>query len=135
MLITVTSSQGGVDRTTAAVHKAAYLQTLAPTLPVHGDDNSIATAWAECGQSFPFKVAEDTQAACYTRAFTPTGIDAGQGPAQVELQALPGGCALLMIPAAPTSLDIDGLVLTLQALQDIADERYRRQRRRGRTLA
>jgi chromosome partitioning protein len=135
MLITGASYQGGVDQTTTAVHLAASLHTLAPTLQLGGDDNRHATAWTQRGKGFPFKVAEEVQAVRYTRDLTPTGIDTGRGPTQVDLQALSRVCDLLSIPAAPASLDTDGLVLTRQALQDIGNDPYRRQhRRRGRKL-
>jgi chromosome partitioning protein len=120
MIITVASDKGGVDKTTTAVHLAAYLHTLAPTLRLDGDDNRRATAWSQRGKGFPFKVADEVQAARYARDFTHTVIDTGQRPKQVDLQALSDGCDLVIIPAVPVSLDTDGLVLTLQALQDIA---------------
>jgi chromosome partitioning protein len=133
MLLTVAIYKCGVDKTMIAVHLAAYLQTLAPTLLLDGADNRHATAWSQRRKGFPFKVADEVQAARYARDFTHTVIDTGQCPRQVDLPGLPDGCDLLIIPAVPASLDTDGLVLTRQALQDIGNERYRRQRRsRGR---
>jgi chromosome partitioning protein len=44
MTITVASYTGGVDKRTTAVHLAVYLQTLAPTLLLDGDDNRNTTA-------------------------------------------------------------------------------------------
>ena len=125
MIITVASYKGGVGKTTTAVHLAAYLQTLAPTLLLDGDDTRNATAWSQRGKGFPFKVADEVQAARYARDFTHTVIDTGQRPKQVDLQVLSEGCDLLVIPAVPASLDTDGLVLTLQALYDIGSDRYR----------
>ena len=125
MIITVTSYKGGVGKTTTAVHLAAYLQTLAPTLLLDGDDTRNATAWSKRGKGFPFKVADEVQAARYARDFTHTVIDTGQHPKRVDLQALSDGCDLLVIPTVPASLDTDGLVLTLQALRAIGNDRYR----------
>ena len=125
MIVTVASYKGGVGKTTTAVHLAAYLQTLAPTLLLDGDDTRNATAWSQRGKGFPFKVADEVQAARYARDFTHTVIDTGQRPKQVDLKVLSEGCDLLVVPAVPASLDTDGLVLTLQALADIGNDRYR----------
>jgi len=46
MIVTVTSYKGGVGKTTTAIHLAAYLQRLAPTLLVDGDGIRSATKWA-----------------------------------------------------------------------------------------
>jgi chromosome partitioning protein len=125
MIITVASHKGGVGKTTTAVHLAAYLQTLAPTLLLDGDDTRNATSWSQRGKGFPFKVADEVQAARLARDFTHTVIDTGQRPKQVDLKALAEGCDLLVIPAVPASLDTDGLVLTLQALQQLGKVNYR----------
>jgi chromosome partitioning protein len=125
MIITVASYKGGFGKTTTAVHLAAFLQTLAPTLLLDGDDTRNATAWNQRGKGFPFKVADEVQAARFARDFIHTVIDTGQRPKQVDLKVLSEGCDLLVIPAVPASLDTDGLVLMLQALYDIGSDRYR----------
>ncbi len=125
MIITVASYKGGVAKTTTAVHLAAYLQTLAPTLLLDGDDTRNATTWGQRGKGFPFKLADEVQAARLSRNYEHTVIDTGQRPKQVDLKALSEGCDMLVIPAVPASLDTDGLVLTLQALNEIGAERYK----------
>lgn len=125
MIITVASHKGGVGKTTTAVHLAAYLQTLAPTLLLDGDDTRNATAWSQRGKGFSFKVADEVQAARLARDYEHTVIDTGQRPKQIDLKALSEGCDLLIIPAVPASLDTDGLVLTLETLQEIGADRFK----------
>jgi chromosome partitioning protein len=125
MIITVASYKGGVGKTTTAVHLAAFLQTLAPTLLLDGDDTRNATAWSQRGKGFSFKVADEIQAARFARDFTHTVIDTGQRPKHIDLKVFSEGCDLLVIPTVPASLDTDGLVLMLRALYDIGSDRYR----------
>jgi chromosome partitioning protein len=119
MIITVTSFKGGVGKTTTAVHLAAYLQTLAPTLLLDGDKTRNATAWSQRGEGFPFRVAFVDQAAKLARDYQHIVIDVGQRPDEADLKAAAEGCDLLVIPSVPSALDTDGLGQTLRALQHI----------------
>ena len=125
MILTITSYKGGVGKTTSAVHLAAYLQTLAPTLLLDGDQTKNATAWSQRGKGFPFRVAGIDQAAKLARDFEHIVIDTGQRPSLDDLRAAAEGCDLLVIPAVPASLDTDGLGQTIRALQQIGTGTYR----------
>jgi chromosome partitioning protein len=70
-------------------------------------------------------VADEVQAARLARNYVHTVIDTGQRPKQADLKALSEACDLLVIPAVPASLDTDGLVLTIEALQKIGADRFR----------
>ena len=125
MILTITSYKGGVGKTTSAVHLAAYLQTLAPTLLLDGDQTKNATAWSQRGKGFPFRVAGIDKAAKLARDFEHIVIDTGQRPSLDDLKAAADGCDLLVIPAVPASLDTDGLGQTIRALQQIGTGAYR----------
>jgi len=58
VLITAASYKGGCAKTTTAIHLAAYLQTLAPTLLVDGDAIRASTKWSKRseGKGLPFMV-------------------------------------------------------------------------------
>ena len=125
MILSVASFKGGVGKTTTAVHLAAYLQTLAPTLLLDADQTKNATAWSQRGTGFPFRVAGIGQAAKLAKDFTHVVIDTGQRPNMEDLKAAAEDCDLLVIPAVPASLDTDGLGQTLRALQEIGATGYR----------
>jgi chromosome partitioning protein len=125
IIISITSSKGGVGKSTTAVHLAAYLQTLAPTLLLDGDDTRNVTSWAERGPGFSFKVADEVQAAKLARDFEHVVIDTGQKPKRADLKALAEGCDVIVIPTVPATLDTEGLVLTLQELNAIGSAKYR----------
>jgi chromosome partitioning protein len=112
--ITVAHYKGGVGKTTTAVHFAAFLQTLGPTLLIDGDPNRSATAWAKrCG--FPFKIVDEKEGAYQARNYQHVVIDTEARPGIADFEALAKGCDLLVIPTVPASLDTDALILTLEA--------------------
>lgn len=124
MFVTVASYKGGVGKTTSAVHLAAFLQRIAPTLLIDGDPNRSATKWAQRG-GFPFKIADETEGAYQARRFTHVVIDTEARPGSADFEALARGCDLLVIPTVPATLDTDALILTLAAARKLAANKYR----------
>jgi chromosome partitioning protein len=124
MIITVASFKGGVGKTTTAVHLSAYFQTKAPTLLIDGDPNRSATSWSKRG-SLPFKVIDEKQSARYARDFEHIVIDTQARPQQEDLEALVGGCDLLVIPSTPDALALDAMMLTVAALQKLNTQNYK----------
>lgn len=116
--------EGGVGKTTTAVHFASYLQQFAPTVLIDGDPNRSATTWARHGK-LPFKVVDERSAAKHVRGYDHIVIDTKARPEEEDLKALAEGCDLLIIPSKPDTLSLDALRLTTSTLRTIGANNYR----------
>jgi chromosome partitioning protein len=124
MIATIAGFKGGVGKSTTAVHLAAYLNARAPTLLIDGDPNRSVTGWAKRG-TLPFQVIDERQAARYARDYQHIVIDTQARPGREDLEALAGGCDLLVIPSTPDALALDALMLTATALHELGAERFK----------
>lgn len=127
MIITITSYKGGVGKTTTAIHLAAYLQRLAPTLLVDGDAIRTATKWSQRSQNkgLPFKVVTHAQMVNHIRNYQHIIIDTEGNPSDDDLKDLADSCDLLVIPAVPETVATDGLTHTLLKLQELNHKKHR----------
>jgi hypothetical protein len=73
--------------------------------------SSLGTGWAKRG-ALPFRVIDKRQAARHARDFQHIVIDTQARPSREDLEALAGGCDLLVIPSTPDALALDALMLT-----------------------
>jgi chromosome partitioning protein len=124
MIVTVASFKGGVGKTTTAVHLAAYMHRLAPTVLVDGDPNRSATGWQRRG-ALPFKVIDERAVARYAREYEHLVIDTEAHPTPDDLRALVENCDLLILPTTPDALALEALELTVDTLETIGAGSYR----------
>jgi chromosome partitioning protein len=126
MIVTVASNKGGVGKTTTAIHLAAYLQQLAPTLLVDNDPNRSSTGWAARSESgLPFRVVDVNQSLKVGRDFEHVVFDTKARPDREELKTLAEGCDLMVIPTTPDAMSIEALMGTVDVLQSIGGVRYK----------
>jgi chromosome partitioning protein len=120
MIVTIASNKGGVGKTTTAIHIAAYLQQLAPTLLVDNDPNRSSTGWnARSENGLPFRVVDANQALKVGRDFEHVVFDTKARPDREELKTLAEGCDVMVIPTTPDAMSIEALMGTVDSLRSI----------------
>lgn len=118
MFFTIAGFKGGIGKTTTAIHLAAYLQEIAPTLLIDGDENRSAIAWA--GQDkLPFDTVSQMQAAMAVGKYDHVVIDTKARPSEEDIKELATGTDLFILPCPPRALDISALSPTISILQSL----------------
>jgi len=118
LIVAVASHKGGVGKSTTAIHLAAFLQELGPTILVDGDDNRSATLWASKGK-LPFRVVAERQAAKYARDAEHIVMDTNARAGKDELTEIAGGCDLLVVPTIPDAMSLDATLVTVRDLGNL----------------
>lgn len=126
MIVTIASNKGGVGKTTTAIHLAAYLQTLAPTLLVDNDPNRSSTGWANRSENgLPFRVVDVNQSLKVGRDFEHVVFDTKARPDREELKTLAEGCDMMIIPTTPDAMSIEALMGTVDMLRAIGAGQFK----------
>ena len=124
MIVGILGFKGGVGKTTAAIHLAAFLNQQAPACLIDSDPNQSALNWAGKGL-LPFPVVGEEETAKAARKYDHLVIDCKARPTREAIKALQRGSDLLILPTTPDGLAIEALLLTVEALGDIERERFR----------
>jgi chromosome partitioning protein len=127
MIVTLLSAKGGVGKSTSAIHIAAYLETLAPTLLVDGDGIRSATKWSMRGngQGLRFRVVSYAELAREAPKYKHIIIDTEGNPSDDDFRDATKGSDLVIVPAVPESVATDGLTETLTKLQEQGSTNFR----------
>lgn len=120
-VIAVVNTKGGVTKTTSSVLLAIALSAYGSVELRDADPQGSATEWAEraasAGTPLPFEVTIANQRSLRREAYSDwVVIDTPPGHAQIVDAAI-AAADFVIIPSAPTGLDIDRMWATLEVAQ------------------
>ena len=116
MIITIAALKGGVGKTTTAIHLAAYLESLAPTLLIDADQNRSALVWSR-DEKLPFKVVSEAASPKWIKKYQHIIVDTKARPEQSDLEDLVEGSDLMILPTTPKILDLDATAKAVKLLE------------------
>lgn len=114
MIIVIASAKGGSGKTTTAMHLAEFLSRKRGSGKVvlldADPDNESASHWYKRGEDWRFSlVSIDKQV---PSDFDTLIVDSGAAPGDDELSELMESASLLLIPTAPSVMDLESAVKT-----------------------
>ena len=113
-------------KSTTSIHLASYFSNEGKNkvLLLDGNANRSVSNWATRGK-FPFKVADERQAAKYSRDADRIVIDTAARPNEEDLKTLAEGCDLLILPCVPDVLSLEAMMLTVETLKKLNSNSYK----------
>jgi chromosome partitioning protein len=123
MIVSIASFKGGVGKTMTAIHVAAYLSQLAPTILIDYDPNQSAFDWSKRG-SVPFTVITDDSNA-ESKDYKHVVFDTEPRTTSDDLIHLAEISDLLIIPSPPDAVSLEVLAKTIDALKTMKANNYK----------
>jgi chromosome partitioning protein len=122
-VIAVTGYKGGVGKTTISFHLAEYFKYKGRCVLIDGDANRASLAWYERGHGrFAFTTISEKAAAKFMGEASHVIIDTPARPRSKDLQDIAEGADLVILPCAPSSLD---LLAMIETANDLKGAKYR----------
>lgn len=124
-VLAILSLKGGVGKTTTAMHLATVAAQSRSTCLVDADPEQSALRWAgHAGLPFEVVAGEPQRLARQLKAFGHRTVIIDTPPNSRELLLRAGGLAhKVVVPVAPTGLEVDRLRPTLELLADLQAQR------------